>query len=116
MTIMTHNDEDGKGANKFTYCKETKQFNLYLACGFWGENLTFISGAAPPAFRSPSSLSQATTLPASPQSDDGQPAELPAEPPIVEELAFDIVSMQYVNRADAAAWTLERARSHFGEY
>lgn len=86
IVIMTHNDEDGKGANKITYCVESKLFTLTLGAAFFGENLRFVEGAAPPPM------------------------------PAGKGWAFDIVDGVYVQRgADAVTWTAHRAREHFGE-
>ena len=89
VVLMTHSDEDGKGANKFTYNIESKVFTLTLGAAFFGENLRFIEGAAPPP---------------KPEGDgeDG-------------EWAYDIVDGKYVNRLDAPVWTAHRAREHYGE-
>jgi len=48
MLPMVHDDKDGKGANRLTYCMETKELRLTLALAFFGENLKFIDGAPPP--------------------------------------------------------------------
>ena len=88
MIIMMHNDKDSKGVNKFTYTRETKKFILTLALAFFSENLNFVSGEQPP----PAPEGWSST-----------------------EAAYDIVSMSWVNRANAPAWTKARARDHFGE-
>ena len=41
----------------------------------------------------------------------GKPPPAPPE----EGMAFDIVTLAYVNRNNAVAWTRARARAHFGE-
>ena len=39
----------------------------------------------------------------------------PPPPPPSKSAALDIVTQTYVERTNAAAWTLARAREHFGE-
>ena len=79
---------DGKGVNNFSYTRETKKFILTLAFAFFSENLNFATGEQPPL--APEGWSSS-------------------------EAAYDIVSMSWVQRANAPAWTTARARDHFGE-
>ena len=48
MLVMTHDDVNGKGANKISYCLETKTLTIFLSVAFFGENLKFVDGAPPP--------------------------------------------------------------------
>jgi hypothetical protein len=66
--------------------QEPKEFNLYLGLGFYGTNLKYVDGAAPPPRGA----------------RDAKSAE------------YDIVTRMYVNRKTAAAWTEARAHAHFG--
>jgi hypothetical protein len=85
MLVMTHDDANGKGSNKMTYCLETKTLCIHLSLAFFGENLKFIDG------------------------------QLPPEPPAqAAQLEFDIVTRKWVNRNEAPPWTEARALAHFG--
>ena len=48
LLVMTHEDQDDKGANKVVYCLETKTLYIHLALAFFGANLKFVTGVAPP--------------------------------------------------------------------
>ena len=91
MLVFTHQDVDGKGANKITYCLETKTLTITLAVGFFNENLEFDDGAEPPA------------------------CDLEGEYDR-EHVGFDIVNRVWMDRssADAPVWNEGRALLYYG--
>ena len=48
MLVMAHDDVDGKGSNKLSYCLETKELRIHLSLAFFNENLKFVDGKPPP--------------------------------------------------------------------
>ena len=88
MIPMFHNDSDDDGlrTNVLSYCMETKRLSGKLALAFFGTNLRFIRGAAPPPM----------------------PAEL------LDDAGYDVVTKTWVPRSgpDAVVFTHARARAH----
>ena len=78
-----HLDTDGSNSNVLTYCLETKRLIGTIALGFFGPNLKFIRGAAPPQY--------------SGQED-------------AQDVAFDIVTQEYVPLHGPTAVVLHTAR------